>query len=149
MPSCTKCGAFLAADGSHVCPPRLTWEDYFWRFWLAVDKKPATPDGCWLWMGALNSMGYGWTPLLEEGTRARRVLAHRYAYFLGYGDFPKELCVLHRCDTPRCCRPDHLFLGTKKENSQDMAAKGRQYLQKASREVQLASAANMRAKRRW
>lgn len=85
------------------------------RFWGRVNKT----DGCWLWTGwALNS-GYG-----EHG-RARRMLAHRYSYALANGPIPKGQLVLHKCDTPLCVRPDHLFLGTDADNMRDRWTKGR------------------------
>jgi hypothetical protein len=52
-------------------------------------------------------------------------MAHRYAWELTYGPIPEGLSVLHRCDVPRCVRPDHLFLGTQADNLADMTAKGR------------------------
>jgi HNH endonuclease len=76
--------------------------------------------GCWDWQRAVNSVGYG--RIARNGTR---VYAHRAAYELAYGPIPKDMCVLHSCDNRRCVRPDHLFLGTKRDNMLDMAAKGR------------------------
>lgn len=51
--------------------------------------------------------------------------AHRRAYAIWYGRVPAGLRVLHTCDEPRCCRPDHLWLGTQADNMRDMARKGR------------------------
>lgn len=77
-------------------------------------------DGCWLWTGSRTSDGYG-------GIRVcgKSVGAHRVAYELFVAPIPDGLHVLHRCDTPNCVRPEHLFLGTHADNMSDMATKGR------------------------
>jgi hypothetical protein len=82
------------------------------RFWPKVAKG----DGCWLWTAAKGHKGYG---SFEHHN------AHRIAYQLEYGPIPDGLFVLHRCDNPPCCRPDHLFLGTNADNMRDAFAKGR------------------------
>jgi hypothetical protein len=86
------------------------------RFWEKVDKS----GECWLWTASLTRGGYGQFPL-RKGVIRR---AHRIAWELTYGP-PGNSWVLHRCDNPRCVRPDHLFLGAPKDNGADMAAKGR------------------------
>lgn len=80
-------------------------------------------SGCWLWIGAKKELGYGVIGLghRTDGT----IKAHRAAYKLYKGDIPAGMCVLHRCDTPSCVNPEHLFLGTLKDNAQDCVAKGR------------------------
>ena len=89
-------------------------------------KSRATPDGCIIWTGRGNGQyGYG-----SMSFRGRRVGVHRLAWMLRHGPVPDGLYVLHRCDTPPCLNPDHLFLGTKADNSADMVAKGRSHNQR-------------------
>ena len=78
------------------------------------------PDECWLWQGAVGSKGYG--SLRRFG---KACTPHRVAYALWVGDIPETMDVLHRCDTPLCCNPFHLFLGTQADNNADMVSKNR------------------------
>jgi hypothetical protein len=78
------------------------------------------PNGCHEWSGCLHRTGYG--VIQFKGVQYR---AHRLAYELFRGLIPAGLLVCHKCDNPKCCRIDHLFLGTTRENSLDMVAKGR------------------------
>ncbi len=86
------------------------------RFWGKVLR---TGD-CWLWVGARNPKDYG-----KLGLYGKTLASHRVSYELSFGPIPDGLAVLHKCDNPPCVRPDHLFLGTLKDNSQDCLAKGR------------------------
>jgi hypothetical protein len=90
------------------------------RFWEKVDKGNGA-DSCWIWTAYTNKGGYGCFGV----TPINIVLAHRYSYILCNGDIPQGLCVLHRCDTPPCVNPAHLFLGTDQDNVIDMLNKGR------------------------
>ena len=85
-------------------------------FWARVNKSP----GCWIWTGGRTVALYGRLKIVDK-----IVYAHRYSYMLHHGEIPEEMCICHRCDNPSCVNPDHLFLGTKKDNSQDMIRKGR------------------------
>ncbi|KKL48214.1 hypothetical protein LCGC14_2327750 [marine sediment metagenome] len=78
------------------------------------------PSGCWLWHAGVTSSGYG--AMYVSG---KMELAHRIQWELINGNAPGELFVCHHCDVPRCVNPNHLFLGTQKDNIQDMVKKGR------------------------
>ena len=81
-----------------------------------------TGDGCWLWTGGLNRDGYGQLRVGEFGM----LQAHQIAYLLHHGDIPAGRVVMHAtCDNPRCCNPDHLVLGTQRQNMRDASSKGR------------------------
>jgi len=86
------------------------------RFWEKVMKG----EYCWDWMGALDSSGYGIFRVFRELKKA-----HRIAWSFMNGAIPDGGQVLHHCDNPKCVRPDHLFLGTRSINMQDMVTKGR------------------------
>ena len=79
---------------------------------------------CWIWTKSLNGLGYGRIGRTRNGKPTWR-LAHRVSYEHFVGPIPKGMFVLHRCDTPPCVNPDHLFLGTHAENMHDMLTKGR------------------------
>lgn len=78
-------------------------------------------SGCWLWIASLNNKGYG-RIMFKTG---KQLLAHRFSYILSYGEIPQGLNVCHKCDTPSCVNPDHLFLSDQAGNIRDMIKKGR------------------------
>jgi predicted DNA-binding protein (UPF0251 family) len=83
-------------------------------------------SGCWIYMGATNEAGYG---IVGTGARGEpNDRAHRITYRHFCGPIPSGIFVCHECDTPSCCNPDHLFLGTPKENTRDMIRKKRNSL---------------------
>jgi hypothetical protein len=88
------------------------------RFLAKVERDPVS--GCWLWTGARSRQGYGHFRVGRYVLRAHRV-AHEH--FIG--PIPEHLDVCHRCDTPSCVAPGHLFVGTALDNVTDMLAKGR------------------------
>lgn len=90
------------------------------------DKIFYSPDGCWYWAG---SPGLPWNyGAFKVDGKLRR--ANRVSYAIFKGDIPHSLHVLHTCDNTLCVNPDHLFLGTPKDNTKDMLFKGRGGYQK-------------------
>lgn len=86
------------------------------RFWSKVNQTKM----CWIWTGAKYKNGYGAFRFFGKNTTA-----HRVAYILTRGQIPTGMFVCHKCDTPACVRPSHLFLGTQKDNMRDASLKGR------------------------
>lgn len=91
------------------------------RFEKHVSQQP---NGCWEWMGNRSPFGYGW--FYMPAPYRRQMNAHRAAWLLLRGDIQDGLVVCHKCDNPPCVNPDHLFLGTQRDNITDMRRKGRQ-----------------------
>lgn len=85
------------------------------RFMKKVEKTPS----CWKWIGSKYVSGYG---EFRSGDETR---AHRASWSIFRGVIPKGLSVLHKCDIKDCVNPDHLFLGTQKDNVNDMIFKHR------------------------
>jgi hypothetical protein len=93
------------------------------RFWKYVSKS----DDCWLWTGAIDRGGYGRLTVTTDISK-RSVSAHYLSWEIHFGPIPQRkprLCVCHKCDVRHCVRPDHLFLGTDKDNVDDAFNKGR------------------------
>jgi|ERR1700730_3056528 len=88
------------------------------RFWSYVDRRG--PDECWPWKALRSPRGYG-----RFVVNHKVIVASRLAWLIHSGADPGQLLVCHRCDNPSCMNPSHLFLGTDKDNRDDMLAKGR------------------------
>lgn len=86
------------------------------------DPAAVRPGECWMWPGAKSRSGYG--VVQRHGQK----LAHRAAWIEAHGPIPVGLVVCHRCDTPGCYRPAHLFIGTHADNVADRIAKGRTFI---------------------
>ena len=98
--------------------PRASLEDRFWKY---VVKKGE--NECWEWTGQ-KLRGYG---RISKGRRGENsVSAHRVSWSLhNKQEIPAGMFVMHKCDNPECTNPNHLMIGTAKDNSQDMINKGR------------------------
>jgi hypothetical protein len=108
-------------DGSAVC----NFSDEQIRyFWSKVDIKDSIND-CWNWIGATASNGYG-----NVRINGLYFKAHRVAWTIANFDIPKGYQVMHLCDNPSCCNPNHLVIGTVVNNFCDMLIKNRQQFTK-------------------
>lgn len=129
--SCRKCGAEFQIKPSRLKSNRGSYcskqchytgqsDNPEERFWSKVLKT----DSCWLFVnrkGECRKSQYG----NFRASHGTTVQSHRYSYELANGPIVGSLYVLHKCDTPACVRPDHLFLGTALDNMHDMIQKGR------------------------
>ncbi|HYH11732.1 MAG TPA: HNH endonuclease signature motif containing protein [Thermomicrobiales bacterium] len=89
------------------------------NFWAKVTKT----ETCWLWTGTTTDHATHSYGLLRRNRQQHR--AHRFAWELTHGPIPEGKIVCHNCDVTLCVKPDHLFLGTPRDNTQDMLTKGR------------------------
>lgn len=93
-----------------------------WKVKTFFDAQVVKQDGCWGW----NCSTYNRYPrIYVKNGNSRYIRAHRASWMIYQGDIPVGLYVLHTCDNTVCTNPDHLFIGTHKDNMSDMAKKGR------------------------
>lgn len=97
----------------------LTEEQNFNRIKKYYEKYVIKQESCWDWNGIIEHTGYA-----KLGIRPP-VKAHRASWLIHKGKIPKGLIVCHSCDNPKCTNPEHLWLGTHKQNTQDKIQKGR------------------------
>jgi hypothetical protein len=92
---------------------------------IRFKSKIILTDNCWIWSASKTTTGYGKFSIVNNGTHLN-VFAHRVSFLIAYGPFNEKLFVCHKCDNPPCVNPEHLFLGTAKNNVHDMIEKNRQ-----------------------
>ena len=100
------------------------------NFWRKVDKQGPLPDQtnphykgldqCWIWTASKGPKGYG-----QWFANKNFLPAHRASWLIAGNSIPVGMLVLHRCDVPWCVNPEHLFIGTDRDNARDREAKGR------------------------
>ena len=93
-------------------------------FWDRV-KIAFAPGKCWAYTGSIEPNGYLRHVMIDKHGSKMRVLVHRLSYALSRGPIPAGMYVCHTCDNRYCVRPDHLFLGSPQDNTDDMVRKGR------------------------
>lgn len=89
---------------------------------LLKHSIPEPNTGCWLWTGCCAKGKFNYSKIRIKN---KCLLAHRVSYEEFIGPIKNNLFVLHKCDTPSCINPNHLFVGTASDNMQDMVNKNR------------------------
>lgn len=113
----TICDNKICVNPDHVTDRKNSLKSRFDKSYKINEE-----NGCWEWTGTMHSKnGYG---SIGVGS-SNSVKAHKISYILHKGEIPKGRCVCHICDIPKCVNPDHLFIGTIKDNSDDKFRKGR------------------------
>jgi len=113
--------------GGQIRMSELTEEEKTQRLKKYYEKYVIKQNGCWDWKGIIEHTGYAVLAVRPP------IKAQRASWIIHKGEIPKGLLVCHACDNPKCTNPDHLWLGTHKENIQDRVKKGRSNTQKGSR----------------
>jgi hypothetical protein len=108
-------------------------------------KYQIDESGCWLWTGGTRPNNKGVAYPRHWTDDRKSIGAHRFSFELVNGEIPKGMYVCHKCDTPLCVNPDHLFVGTHHDNMRDMVQKKRSFTGRGEHKKGLAKLTNQQA----
>jgi hypothetical protein len=108
-------------------------------------KYQIDESGCWLWTGGTRPNNKGVAYPRHWTDDRKSIGAHRFSFELVNGEIPKGMYVCHKCDTPLCVNPDHLFVGTHHDNMRDMVQKKRSFTGRGEHKKGLAKLTNRQA----
>jgi len=113
---------FCSIRCKNVNLSRKNTQDVFER--LRSKQIRIADDECWKWSGYKDARGYGIISSRKKGNKSPEK-AHRVSFELTHGPIPLGMVVMHKCDNPECTNPNHLELGTQKQNMKDCSSRGR------------------------
>lgn len=121
-----KCRLAQGGSGAVILPRHkisdMSEEEKLERLKRSFEKHVIRQEGCWGWKGSIAHGGY---PVMSCRKAIGSDRGHRASWMIHKGKIPKYMHVCHACDNPICTNPDHLWLGTHKQNNDDKIAKGR------------------------
>lgn len=100
----------------------MSSEEKLERLKKSFEKHVIRKEGCWDWKGPISKGGY---PVMSCRRQIGSDRGHKASWIIHFGEIPERMHICHKCDNPVCTNPDHLWIGTHKENNDDKIAKGR------------------------
>lgn len=110
-------------------------------------KYEIKSNGCWIWTGGTRANCKGVLYPRHHQDNGKGTGAHRFSFSIFHGPIPKGMYVCHKCDTPLCVNPDHLFCGTHHDNMSDMIIKNRSYKGRGENKKGVAKLTDQQAKK--